>query len=158
VISPVDLVDGLVTAMQDVADLVTAMGGDEDLIYAYHDRYPTQTSLKKALYEMKSPSVMVVWMGLMNEGGTDPWKHKIMIALRAPCEADDATFVGYNGLLKLIWNGKKNTSDAEEQPIKYKSILASCYPMELESFLRQMDAAEVDYFEITVSFTEIGDE
>jgi hypothetical protein len=158
VISPIDLVDGLVTAMQDVADLVTAMGDDEDRIYAYHDRYPDKSSLGKARYEMKSPSIMVAWMGLMNEGGVDPWKHKISIALRAASEADDATFVGYNGLLKLIWNGKKDPNDAEEQPIKYKSILTSCYPMELESFLRQTDAAGIDYFEITVSFTEIGDE
>jgi hypothetical protein len=158
VISPVDLVDNLVSAMQDVEDLVTAMGGDSDLIYAYHDRYPSQTSLEKARYEMKSPSVMVAWMGLMNEGGIDPWKHKISIVLRAPCESEDDGLIGYNGLLKLIWNGKKDPDDIDEQPIKYKTILTGCYPMELESFLRQTDGAGIDYFEITVSFTEIGDE
>ena len=157
-ISPVDLVDNIVAAMQSVEDLVTAIGGDADLIYAYHDRYPSQTSLEKARYEMKSPSIMVAWMGLMNEGGADPWKHKISVALRAPCESEDESMIGYNGLLKLIWNGKADPDAADEQPIKYKSIHASCYPMELESFLRQTDAAGIDYFEITVSFTEIGDE
>jgi hypothetical protein len=38
------------------------------------------------------------------------------------------------------------------------TVHASCQPMDTPSIRRQTDAAEIDYFEISMFFTEIGDD
>jgi len=38
------------------------------------------------------------------------------------------------------------------------TVHPSCYPMDLPSILRQTDAEGLDYFEVPITFTEIGDD
>ena len=38
------------------------------------------------------------------------------------------------------------------------TVHPSCYPMDLPSIMRQTDAEGLDYFEVPITFTEIGDE
>jgi hypothetical protein len=38
------------------------------------------------------------------------------------------------------------------------TVHASCDPMDTPTMRRQTDAAGVDYFEVSITFTEIGDE
>ena len=44
-INPAELVDGLVTKLRDIPELVAEMNGDPGRIYAYHDAYPKRISL-----------------------------------------------------------------------------------------------------------------
>lgn len=159
-IDPSELVDNLVSALQDIGDLVAAVNGEADRICAYHDRYPDKTSLEQAIYEMRQPGIMVVWTGSSpgSRGEFEAWKHDISIILRARPEAAYEEKYTYYSLFRSIWTGKADPDDTEEVPLRYKSIHESCDPMDTPTIRRQTDAAGIDYFEVLISFTEIGDD
>ena len=43
-------------------------------------------------------------------------------------------------------------------PLLNVTVHSSCYPMDLPQIQRQTDAEGLDYFEVPITFTEIGDE
>jgi len=158
-VNPSEIVDALVALLRSIPDLVEELGGDENSIFAYHDRYPKNVSLARAIYGQPSPSVMVAWQGtaLGSEGSFAAWRHSISIFLRAAEDAGDEIPAGYYTLYRLILKGIPEAGDG--QPMLYTRIHESCNPMDdIPSIQRQADAEGVDYFEIQMSFTEIGDD
>lgn len=158
-INGAEIVDNLVDLLRDIADLVNEVGGDEERIYAYHDRYPKYTSLDAARYQMLSPSVMVAYLGVGpgTFGGFEAWRHELSISLRAAEEPDESDApTGYYRLFRLITKGVSNSGDG--QPMNNCVVHASCQPMDTPFMRRQTDSNGVDYFEISMSFTEIGDD
>jgi hypothetical protein len=149
-----EIVNNLVTMMRDVPDLVTAVGSDSSRIFAYHDSYPHNVSLAHALHQMPSPSLMVVWQGTQPGafGGVDVWKHQIAMFLRAKEEATAGT--AYYKLFRLITKGVPTATGIA---LENATVHPSCYAMDLPSIQRQTDAEGLDYFEVTLSFTEAGD-
>jgi hypothetical protein len=157
-INPAEIIDALVSLLRDIPELVDEVGGDPERIFAYHDRYPRNVSLEMARYEMPSPSVMVAYQGTGpgSFGTSEVWKHEISISLRAREEADEgAAPAGYYRLFRLITKG---VPASVNQSLNNATVHASCQPMDTPAMRRQTDAAGVDYFEIAMSFTEIGDE
>jgi len=149
------LVNNLVAMLQDIADLVTEMDGDETRIYAYHDSYPKNVSLVHAIHAMPAPSIMAVWQGTQpgSFGGVDVWKHQVTLFLRAKAEGTVGT--AYYTLFRLITKG---TPTAAGVAMLNATVHTSCYPMDLPHVQRQTDAEGLDYFEVPLSFTEIGDQ
>ncbi len=158
-INPAEIVDALVGLLRDIPDLVDEVGGDEERIFAYHDRYVGNVSLETAKYQMAAPSVMVAWQGTRpgSRGQFTTWKHDFSISLRAKEETSDPPD-GYYRLYQLIVKGVPATL-GDGQPMIYATVHASCLPMDdIPPIERRTDAAGVDYFEISMSFTETGDD
>ena len=156
-IDPNDIVDALVALLQDIPNLVEAVGGDEAKIFSYRDRYPKNLSLEIAKYQMPAPGIMVAWQGSGpgSFGGFEVWKHEISIYLRAGEESDDDTPSGYYRLFMLITKGIPTNKG---QAMQYLTVHDACQPMDTPSMRRQTDAQGVDYFEVSMTFTEIGDD
>ena len=154
-VDPSVLVDNLVGMLRDIQDLVLEMDGDPERIYAYHDQYPKQSSLAHAIHQMPAPSIMAVWQGTGpgSFGGMDVWKHQVTLFLRVGENADPSA---YYALFRLITKGTPVTT-GDIQMINL-TIHTSCYPMDLPQIQRQTDAEGLDYFEVPLSFTEIGDD
>jgi hypothetical protein len=158
-VNPAEIIDSLVDLLRDIPELVQEMGGDEQRIFAYHDRYPKNVSLEMAKYQMPAPSVMIAWQGvrLGSRGGFNAWKHDLSISLRAKEETSDPPD-GYYRLYRLVTKGVPATI-GDGQPMIYATVHPSCEPMDdIPPIQRQTDAMGVDYFEISMSFTEIGDD
>jgi hypothetical protein len=146
-INPAELVDALVAKLRAIPGLVAEMDGDPERIRAYHDLYPKRTSLALAIYEMAVPSILIAWQGTApgSFGAGGVWKHNLALYLRA---AD------YYRLFDLIVNGVPAGSALK---MLYTTVHPVCHPMDLPSIGRATDEQGTDYFEVTVSFTEMGD-
>ncbi len=157
-INPAELVEALVAKLRAIPELVVEMEGDAGRIYAYHDSYPKRVSLPFAIYEMAVPSILVAWQGTApgTFGGNEVWKHNLSLYLRAReiFEADPPS--AYYKLFGLIVNGVPAGSSG--QKLLYTTVHDGCYPMDTPSIHRATDEQGTDYFEVTVSFTEIGDQ
>jgi len=156
-INPAELVDNLVALLRAIPDLVAEMDGDPERIYAYHDQYPKKASLAQAIHTMPAPAVMAVWQGTApgTFGTADVWKHQVTLYLRARETFDGDPTTGYYRLFRLITKGVPTGSDV---PMLNATVHPSCYPMDLPQIQRQTDAEGLDYFEVPITFTEIGDE
>lgn len=156
-IDPAALIDSLVALLRDVPDLVMEMGGDPDRICAYHDQYPKKSSVALAIHQMPSPSIIVAWQGTApgNFGGNDVWKHQASLFLRARETFDGDPPTAYYRLFRLITKGVPESAGV---PMINVTVHPSCYPMDVPSIQRATDAEGLDYFEVNMSFTEIGDE
>ena len=156
-IDPSELVNSLVVLLRDVPDLVGEMDGDPDRIFAYHDQYPKRASLAHALHQMPAPSVMAVWMGTSpgSFGGVDVWKHQVTLYLRARETFDGDPPTAYYRLFRLITKGVPAATGVE---MLNATVHPSCHSMDLPLIQRQTDAEGLDYFEVPLSFTEIGDD
>ena len=151
------LVDNLVVVLRDIPDLVEEMGGDPERIYAYHDQYPKKVSLAHAIHQMPAPSIMAVWQGTAPGafGGFDVWKHQVTLFLRARETFDGEPPTPYQRMFRLITKGAPAASGVAMNVV---TVHPNCYPMDLPSIGRQTDAEGLDYFEVPITFTEIGDE
>ena len=150
-----ELLNNLVAMLRDIPEIVTAMGGDPMRIYPYHDSYPKNVSYVHAIHAMPAPAIMAVWMGIHPEkfGGMDVWNYDFKLFLRAKEESTVGT--AYTKLFKLIVKGIPTKAGIA---MVNATVLNSCYPMNLPSTERQSDAEGLDYFEVPLSFTEIGDQ
>ena len=156
-INPAELVDNLVAMLRTIPDLVAEMDGDPERIYAYHDQYPKKASLAQAIHTMPAPAVMAVWQGTApgTFGTADVWKHQVTLYLRAREASESDPPAAYYRLFRLITKGVPAES---EVPMLNATVHPSCYPMDLPLIQRQTDAEGLDYFEVPITFTEIGDE
>ena len=155
--NPAELVDNLVALLRDIPELVAEMKGDPERILAYHDQYPKHASVAHAIHQAPAPSILAAWQGtfLGAFGGMDVWKHRITLFLRAreTFEGDPPT--GYYRLYQLV---KKGVPVSVGQPMLYVTVHPSCYAMDPPPIERQTDAEGLDYFEMPITFTEIGDD
>ena len=86
----------------------------------------------------------------------DVWKHQVTLFLRAKeTSRGRPTPTAYYRLFRLITKGVPTAAGVE---MLNATVQTSCYPMDLPSIQRQTDAEGLDYFEVPLSFTEIGDE
>ncbi len=151
------LVDNLVSTLRDIPELVAEMNGDPAAIYAYHDQYPKRVSLAHAIHSAPAPSIMAAWQGSAPGafGGVDVWKHSVTLYLRARETEDADPPSAYYRLFRLI---AKGVPASRGIPMSVVTVHPNCYPMDLPIIQRQTDAEALDYFEVQVTFTEIGDE
>jgi hypothetical protein len=157
VINPAELVDSLIALLRDIPELVTEMGGDELRIYAYHDQFPKRASLAAAIHEMPAPGIMATWQGTTpgSFGGVDVWKHQVTLYLRAREIFDGDPPTAYYQLFRLITKGVPTSAGV---PMLNATVHPSCHPMDLPQIQRQTDAEGLDYFEVPLIFTEMGDD
>ena len=133
------------------------MDGDVERIYAYHDSYPKNVSLVHAMHAMPAPAIMAVWQGTEpgSFGGVDVWKHRVTLFLRARETVSGDPPTAYYRLFRRITKGIPTAAGVE---MLNATVHSSCQPMDLPMIQRQTDAEGLDYFELLLSFTEIGDD
>ena len=157
-INPAELVDNLVAQLQGVAELVAAINNDTERIYAYHDLYPSKSSLALAIHEMPAPSIMVVWQGTgpALNSGMEVWRHQLAVYLRAGQNFAGVSYTEqpYYTMFKYIAKGLSSSG----LPMNVSTIHESCLPMDTPSIQRVAGLEGLDYFEVSMAFTEIGDE
>ena len=85
--------------------------------------------------------------------GVDVWKHQITLFLRAKEETTLGT--AYYRLFRLIVKGVPTEAGIA---LENATVHPSCYAMDLPTIQRQTDAEGLDYFEVPLSFTEMGDD
>ncbi len=151
------LVDNFVAVLRDIPDLVEEMGGDPERIFAYHDQYPKKVSLAHAIHQMPAPSIMAVWQGSGPGafGGFDVWKHQVTLFLRARESFDGEPPTPYYRMFRSITKGVPTQRGQQMLNIQ---VHPNCHPMDLPAVQRQTDAEGLDYFEVPITFTEIGDD
>ena len=151
------LVDNLVTILRDIPGLVEEMDGDPERIFAYHDQYPKKISLAHAIHQMPAPSIMAVWQGSGPGafGGFDVWKHQVTLFLRARESFDGQPPTPYCRMFRSITKGVPTQTGQQMLNVQ---IHPNCHPMDLPTIQRQTDAEGLDYFEVPITFTEIGDD
>jgi hypothetical protein len=156
-INPAELVDSLVGLLRDIPELVAEMDGDEQRIFAHHDQYPKRASLAAAIHEMPAPGIMAAWQGTQPSsfGGVDVWRHQVTLYLRARETFSGDPPTAYYRLFRLI---AKGVPSAEGVPMLNATVHPSCHPMDLPRIDRQTDAEGLDYFEVPLSFMEMGDD
>ena len=156
-INAAEITNSLVRLLREIPELVAEVSGDPERIFAYHDRYPKNVSLELAKYQMPAPGIMVAWQGTVpgSFGGFEVWKHEFSIFLRAGEQFEDDPPTGYYRLFRLITKGVPTSGSL---PISNTTVHPSCHPMEVADWSRQTDAEGIDYFEVAVTFTEIGDD
>ena len=157
-IDPSEIVTNLVAMLRDVPDLVAEMGGDAERIYAYHDQYPKNVSLVHAIHAMPAPSIMAVWQGTQpgSFGGMDVWKHQVTLFLRARETFGGDPPTAYYRLFRLITKGVPDCGRRRRCSTPPSTPPATRWTC--RSIQRQTDAEGLDYFEVPLSFTEIGDD
>ena len=152
-ILPSDLIEALVAKLRDIPDLVGEVGGDEERIFAYHDRYPDRSRLMDAIHQQPIPSVMVAWQGSDqgSRGDFGAWRHHLSLYLRAKEEYGDLPD-GYYRLYRLICEGVPAGGDGLR--MIDATVHDGCDPlMEVPRIARQLDGP-LDYFEVQMSFIE----
>jgi hypothetical protein len=156
VIDPGELIDNLVALLREIPELVVEMEGDPQRIFAYHDNYPKRASLKAAVRDMPVPGIMAAWQGTSpgSFGGVGVWNHHVALYLRAR-QTEEARPTAYYRLFRLITKGVPTSVGV---PMLNATVHPSCQPMELPLIERQADAELLDYFEVPLSFVEMGDD
>jgi hypothetical protein len=100
---------------------------------------------------------MVAWQGTApgSFGSNEVWKHQLSLFLRARETAEGDPPTAYYTLFRLITKGVPTGAGV---PMNFLNVHSSCYPMDTPAVQRQTDPEGMDYFEVTMTFTEIGDQ
>jgi hypothetical protein len=157
----VELVDAIVGKLQSIPALVAALGGGEGNIKGHHYMWPSSSYLQAALVDMKAPGILVVWRetGPGNFGQSEVWKHTFSLIVRPPEPTEEN--VDYGNIFVLIVNGIPEDETACGNRLINEHIHPLCYPMDVPTFTRQTlmvtPEASLEYFEVRLTLTEIGD-
>lgn len=143
-----DITDRLVDLLRKIPELVADMDGDPSRIVAYKDNYPAASSLTKAIYEMKVPSILATWQATTPADFEEmtKWSHQVTLFIR--CR-------DYAQIFRHIVRGTPVPGDL---PLISFTVHEACYPMDVPSIQRQRDEEGLDYFEMPIVFKEIFDE
>jgi hypothetical protein len=161
-VDPACLVERLAAALRAIPELVTELKGLTENVIAYHDRFPRRSSLATALHDMPSGSLLIAWsgMGPATRGSMEMWRHELVIFLRALEETEQSDSTWYSRVYRLLVRGVPQDPDLNPngEAMYMLSIVPACEPMNLPSIVRDTDANGLDFFRVSICFTEIGDE
>jgi hypothetical protein len=150
------IVSAAVAALQSIEPLVEAMGGNPQNIYAVFSRYGMDVSTARAVFEMKAPSILVVWEGTRGGNFTAAVqiKHMLCVYVRGANQAGQEAPMGYATLWWQITNSPVNGTT---QNIRQIALLPNVLLMDTPSARMQVDQEGVDFLEGKFVIPEIGD-
>jgi hypothetical protein len=111
-INPSTLIGILVDDLRSVPGIVRHLKDDPERIFEYTDVAPRQSSLQRAIYEMRSPGVMIAYEGTSssNEGILS---HSVSLYIRARDSAG-ANVGTYAALIAEIYNARPLRLDGQK--------------------------------------------
>lgn len=141
--------DALAAAWQTVPELVTLLANDPVRIFAYAAEGPSSEAI--LLEELTdAPKIFIRYDGFEKGSGMDPWTHSLTIAFRSNpsyCTHEQLQYALINGLVP-----------ASGLPMKNHQLFDSVYPVDFNSGHREADGNGLDYFRISATVQEVGDE
>jgi hypothetical protein len=145
-----DIIDALIPLLQDIPGLVTAVGGDEERIFAYKDACPNSVSLRDAIYAQPTPSAMIAFEARRagRNGDFQTVQHDLLVIIRPGSVSDYASIAAL--VMRGIPTGQGLTMDL-------LTVHSDCLPfgMDLPELRRESDANGIDYYTLLLSFREI---
>jgi len=154
-----NLVNAWVAALQQIAELVQALGGAQK-IQGYKDGFPYDSNLRRTIVMQPPGSILVVFMGTdkvrIGNGGAWAFRHRFSFIVRAPEAAPGG--VTYAQLWSWFVNG---VPQATTLPLLHTDIDPGCDPMDREGpssarnqLLISPDGETLDYFEFSATLIE----
>jgi len=166
-VDPTQLTASITTALQSIAGLVTALGGDTKRIFPYkRSQSVSCLTLMDAIWQQPIPSIMVVWEGTIpgNLSKREVWSHKYALYLRFKESLNADAAAGAYTLWQNIINGVPvpSTDPTNNLKMLWYEVHQSCYPMRDPSILPQSgqtaDSKGVfEYWKVGLTFMEKGD-
>ena len=161
-LNPKDITDAVVTTLQAIPDLASAMtvtdasGNPAVRIYAYHYLFGQDFRLAEAIQKMPAPSIMAVWEGTLagNFDGSTLFKHRVALYIRMGNAGGNLDPVGYEDLWWTICNAKPTGAS---QNIRYLNLLPALEIMDTPGITHLTDGEALDIFRSEFVFPEIGD-
>ena len=142
-VKPSDLVAALVAKLKLIPGLVTLMGADASNISAYADIYPQNVNLPRAILKMKSPSTLVAYRRLREEGGII---HVLTIFVRPAVDGS------LSDLYEIFVEG---IPTGQPLALVYATVDDNLEPMVIEGEWGPVEDSEgTEYLELNVSFKE----
>lgn len=144
-----DIIDALILLLRDIPDLVAACGDDDERIFAYKDAYPTSVSLRDAIYQQPTPSVMLAFQGRRSGGGNhriSTVTHSILVIIRPSSVSDYATIAAQ------VLEGVPTSVGLSIGAIS----ISDCLPFGGDewNFERHSDENGIDYYQLVLNLEE----
>lgn len=164
-LNPDDLLAAWVEKFSGVFALRAALGGETSRILSYSDAFPGETNLRRAIYQLSPGSLMVVWVGFgprRLERGLY-LQHQFSMIVRAPEPSVVApeSSGSYGSIIYAMVNGIDESTGLK---MLHAPIHPQCEPMDLDlpsarrqTLLVSAEGETLDYFEVSASLMEIGD-
>ena len=160
-INPKTILAEWVTALQNLPNLVEALGGNGDLIQWYSENttvygQPTQNNTRVAILSMPPGSILIAWQGSgpARLGNALVFAHDFSLYLRAPEQAA----IGYEDLFTWIVN---DIPQGGSLSMLHTPVDPNCEPMDLQlpsarrnTVVISADGATFEYFEVAVRLVE----
>lgn len=146
-ISASTITSALVTKLKAISSLVTLVG-----VASQIKAYDEIGGLYNAIQQMKAPEILVAFQSMApgRLGVMEVWQHTVSIIVRMDGDA--------SAVLALICSG---TCTGDQNKLRLTSISAGLFPMNTPSFSRRSlpmtESTSVDYWEITITIAENGD-
>jgi hypothetical protein len=162
-LNPNDILAAFVAKLREIPELVLELDGDPANIVAWYDRGCGGSSignLRTAIIQMPKPGILVVWEGSGPSGNRGQlWGHRFRVFLRAAPEYAGDSPRGYATLFYWLVNG---IPQGEAQRLIDIRVHPSCDQMNVPNAQRSqlvIDEAgnTLDFFEVPITFNEIGD-
>jgi hypothetical protein len=147
----IDLTNAMVATLQAIPGLLADLEeASPESVIGYIDNNPKRNSVSNAIYRQRPGTVLVVWQETtFNQGGMEPWSHRIELYVRAMSGASAMT------LIDDIVNGIPDPGDGQRW--HYCPIMAGLLPTNITGIARLIDEEGIDYFVIQTETPETGD-
>lgn len=157
--NPGNLIDGIVSALRSVPDLVAEHGGDANRIAAFDGFYLAQPTVALAVFEMPIPGTLVVYQGFGPGGVANRWHHRVSLFHRQRPAAEIESATTYLAALWLLVNGVPAGQTQRLVDYEFHGDYDSMLPPTLARRTMLLDQAggAVDYFEVQLAVPEKGD-
>jgi hypothetical protein len=161
--NPKAILDELLILFRAMPTLVTALGGDANVITIYQPRYPGEMDYAKRVLELAHPELLIVWrgtvQGVRGGGVGSVWQHNFAMPIGLP-EEGAAPFAGYFNIWRAIVSGTPTTRTPALQ-IYYLNILPGAFmvfpPSIVPAFQFVGADHRIDYMEVQFSIQEAGE-
>ena len=158
-VDPFLLVTTLTDLIRDIPEMSDLMDKDPvGNIQPYVDQFAAYASQAVKVRDMTPPAVLVSYMGTYPGGnGADEmawWTHRVSIAIKTGTQTPEQPSA-YTQVYRAIVKGVPASRGIQMGQLQ---VLDNLNPMDLPSLERRNDPEGIDYFEMILTFTEIGDD
>jgi hypothetical protein len=156
-INPGDAIDKIVDALQHITDLTDAIGGPANIL-PYHPTFPGKMYFKQDLDALLPGQILVRYLGTVPAQFRENriFRHDFGLYQMPPNTSDADTSAGHYEFLVALINGVPSNGDGNKM-LNY-AVVQNCDIMDVPRAAIYTDVTlKRDYFFVTFSFPEIGD-
>jgi hypothetical protein len=155
-INPGDAIDAIVGALQAIPELVTAIGGAQNVL-PYNPSFPGSMYFRQDLDQLQPGQILVRYLGTHPAGRENRyWKHNFGLYQLPPNTTNAETTAGHYQFFLFVINGIPTNGNGNKF-LDY-AMVPNCDVMDVPTISIYTDLTlHRDYLLISLSFPEIGD-